>query len=549
MGKQRRNRNNKPYLNNNSNNSRNTENKEFEMNVPFKDMNLQDMHVKFNKRGKNDLAWYQNLKQMLKDVASLPFGNPAGVTFDRFPNATTAVGNSIYTNDSVPGVMALRFVPTFGNPQSATDPMNLAAQQIYVLDRRANSGAKNYDKTDVMMVIGAMDNAYILYEYAVRAYKVISDFDYMNRYKPDTLIKAMGFNPSDLRQHLADFRYFINNFAYKLASINVPNQFDIIKRHSWMCSYVYMDSDLDKAQLYLFVPEALYCYTEGTDSAPTSLQMKYLYELANLAAAPATGYTVAQFADMVDALMNPILGSQDVGVISGDLAKALGENGMIKIEPIAENESLAPVYNEEVLHEIQNADLRNGIMPSSLTQNLTDLVSGPFLQENYTAPTLTTDREKWILREQSRISHALSVNSNDPTPELSTVATRFCNTIVYNDSTNKISVNSVGSEIITGAYMYYLDNGTTIVQQLVFPALDVGPTNTATEQQAIIVAMLMKFDWGPSIDFIFIPEGLNAVAYLGDTKDYANYTLVTDDALKRINDVAIMSLWKVKDFN
>lgn len=49
--------------------------------------------------------------------------------------------------------------------------------------------------------------------------------------------------------------------------------------------------------------------------------------------------------------------SEDIGTMSGDILKAFGENAMFKLESIAEDFSVTPIYSQEVLSQINSAKI------------------------------------------------------------------------------------------------------------------------------------------------------------------------------------------------
>ena len=222
---------------------------------------------------------------------------------------------------------------------------------MYTIVRKANSGAVNYDKTDLMMTIIAMDNAYMLYEILLRAYRTIGKYDPNSRYMPDGLMFAQGFAPA-LQSELANFRGVLDLFCYQLGSINIPDEFDFIKRHSWMFTNVYADAASSKAQLYMYKPNGLYVWKEGSGNKPTYLEWTPWANLFN------TGEpisTVDQIQYAIDKVMQPILGSADIGTISGDIAKAFNESGMIQFQPVSQYEAIEPVYSMEVIQQMMNS--------------------------------------------------------------------------------------------------------------------------------------------------------------------------------------------------
>ncbi len=133
--------------------------------------------------GTNDVKWYQNVPGW-ENWASVPFSQKLGLPWR--PNVTTGTFNidnknwiiksNIGDYMGVAGVMELDFSPIYGYSDSPDDPINIAAQRIYAAVRRTQSGYAGYDKTDLMMLILAMDSLYMLYSDLCRAYKTIGKY-------------------------------------------------------------------------------------------------------------------------------------------------------------------------------------------------------------------------------------------------------------------------------------------------------------------------------------------------------------------------------------
>lgn len=403
----------------------------------------------------NDPKWYTNLEPIAKDYASLPMSQMLGVAA---PDITRGVGPQ-YDNTkrfTAPGVWEICFTPTIGmNNDGATAPINLAAQELYTLTRRANSGAKNYDKTDLMLVIMAMDSAYMLYEDMLRAYRVASTYSSVNRYYPNVVLRALGYLP-EVADDLSKFRGILDVFAFKLASVNIPDQLDIIKRHSWMCSNIYLDNDAPKAQSYAFVPRAIYKWTEGVDGAPTSLSKITMHEPTTQGNDSAL-WTLSTCVNMINTIMNPILGSEDVNTITGDMLKAFGETGMIKIRPVEDYASLVPVYSEEVCMQIRNMFCLPGLITSApgatgaIEQVLTSTVKGPYLSQKINVNTLSDGARRINTRP------ILNFITEEASPENVLVATRLMSTCDAPGSGGTTTLSVYGTEVIETSYIWTLN--------------------------------------------------------------------------------------------
>nr|AVX53752.1 putative capsid [Marmot picobirnavirus] len=536
-------------------------------------------HVVTDSKASNDASWYTHIYALAKDVASLALNLPVGpyqYSVESAPinypsewgddeiHLTKTISRSALT---VPGIMTIRLAPALGTCTSATAAANVAAQQLYTLVRKANSGAINYDKTDLMRMIIAMDSAYMVYEYLLRIYRTFGVYNYMNRYMPDSLLRAEGAMPV-LVDQLADFRALLDNFAYQLGSINVPDQFDFIRRHSWLFSHVYKDADTDKAQLYLFQPDGFYMWVEGQESKPSYLKYIKTEELFQVASGGGIA-AVTQMRVAIDKIMRPLLGSQDVGTMCGDLAKAFGEGGMIKIRPVADHEALVPVYDMEVISQMANAvifeesDLIRKTM--DIESSYSSLVDGPILVQQ---PVFEASAGAHATHK-----HLFNMQHQDVTPEEVMVATRLMTTldtpVILGNNTNGFPAKSWGTEIAVGMSIYtltHVDPGTTWDGLTVLKV----PQNMSVANSASsalisvnsnyhnlieIIVALAKFDNHPTV--YFLEGGTEAdVHILGGTYQYAGelqdincFIWLEDSKIADFNDVAIMSEFAAKDYN
>lgn len=539
--------------------------KEMEMNVEDVKFNKADLpHVITSCKSNNDPAWYGHIYPLLKDVASLPYSIPVGTAFNPYSkplyqqgSVMPAPSNPYHT---VPGVMTIEIAPTLGVAKDSTSAPNIAAQQLYTLVRKANSGAVNYDKTDLMMLVLAMDSAYMLYEMLLRAYRTLGVYNYMNRYLPDALMISTLFSP-ELANNMADFRGVLDLFAYQLASINVPDQFAFIQRHSWLFSNYYKDSDSQKAQIYSFIPQKLFVWTEGTGDAPTSLKATYIADLFQTNT-PAGEHPIisnlTQIRTAINTIMKPLLGSQDVGTMSGDLAKAFGEGGMIKIQAVEDHAAIEPVYDMEVIQQMMNATIIDAdIKGDDIVQEQSDLTAGPYLVSK---PYIESNMPLISSRKS-----LLNVRADDPNPELTMVATRLC-AVVDNVPASEEApyihyITSCGTEIVPRAYVWRfvpdangfvnIDNATALEVNQDFRVI-LNVTSVASDE-AEALALIATFDNHPSI---YIWEmvaasgsgqfsGVNLRAIM---QDFDNYTFLEDSTITQLNDVAVMSEFAVKDY-
>nr|QXV86442.1 capsid protein [Rat picobirnavirus] len=331
------------------------------------------------KSKRNDWQWYAQDPQLVKDTASFPFGNPVGNRINYGKGAGTVANSS-----SIPGIMAIYTSPSIGMADTAVDPINIATKDIYTWTRHENAGHTNYDAPDEMMYLIAADSAYSYLAYMKRLYGVAMTYSYTNRYFPMSAIYAMDGAFNDIISNLSDFRAYINVYAHRMQSMAIPASMSYMARHQWMYEGMYYDTmNNDKAQVFMYVPEAFYVYEEASnqdDAGVLRLQnfstMKYASRAVTPRSAgdPEPGHTVADLIAFGDSILNPILASEDFNIMSGDILKAYGRNGIVQLTKISEDYSVIPEYQEDVLDQINNCTLMGRrISPNRSSDNTSSI--------------------------------------------------------------------------------------------------------------------------------------------------------------------------------
>lgn len=374
----------------------------------------------------NDRSWYNANYQLVVDACSIGFATPLGLPMNVHAGTHT-----------VPGIMRLDYVPSIGLSEDNTSPVNMAAQSIYSYVNYANSRNTSYDRTDMMMFLLAMDSAYSYLSFLKRIYGIARLYSATNRYLPVSLLDSMGLDSAGILANLNNLRATINTFAAKLGSFFVPSTFTYLQRHAWMNYNIFSDSDKPfKSQLYYFYQQAYYKYNETTSPNGTSLIYTPLPTPAN-----SLGISYAQLVGFGNELLNPLLNSQDIGIMGSDMLKAFGESGLVKMNTISEDFTIDIAYSPEVLTQIQNTIAVGDI---SVSQHLADIT-----QDNNSGYIIQTLKavDKYSNFSNSELSGArnyfLNMPMVNPTPDDVMVATRDMSWI------DKKNLIHSGSEVVT----------------------------------------------------------------------------------------------------
>ena len=483
-------------------------------------------------RGMNDAAWYAENEFLLKDAASLAFSNALGTPYDL--KGKSHLSTELWT----PGIMGITTAPAVGISVGAESPVNVAARNIYSFVRHANSGHSNYDSPDLMLYLLAMDQVYSFYAWCVRAYGTLRVYNQKNRYLARALITAMGFNYDDILANLADFRYFINSFAVKAGSLCVPNTMSYFTRHAWMYSNVYQDSPSAKSQIYVFKPYDFLHFEPVSSGTGGSL-------VVSMASGGSwqglNNVTFAQVRTLGKMLIEPVITSEDMNIMSGDVLKAFGDSGVLKVNSVAEDYVVLPVYNEEVLSQIENITVVGN--PYDATEfNITQSPTGD-LQFN---PRFSDPTERLLMDK------LFNMHKDDVSPAEVMVASRLtpiATTRVEHDTFMLTPLSTCGTELVTNLIIYGYNTHAGAIQQIVNYGMFNLPSGSATGdvlqyQEALnTIAKYVNFDWAPMLALIW---GANdAKTFRGLIGDEDNYTIVNSDDLFKMHETALLSEFNV----
>nr|UDL14544.1 MAG: putative capsid protein [Hubei picobirnavirus 52] len=480
----------------------------------------------------NDPAWYGKSPALLRDAASLAFSNVTGNPI-RWSNLFTST-----LEQSMPGILALNWFPSYFSTNEATasmqnEALNVSGKNIYSYVRHANSGSANYDWQDLMLTIIAADNVFSLLAMGIRAYGVAMQWEQKNRYTPEHLLSAMGFDANSVLKDLAGFRYRLNLLIQKSSVIWVPTNMPIVARHFWLNSNVYMDNLSAKAQFYLYRMIGYYTFENTTSTSGGKLKFnKMLPEM-----------TADDYFRLVNAAMEILITDEDAGIMFGDMLKAYGKENLYSVSTIDENFRVVPSYSQEVLLQIHNAVAAPVSMKESelssydITQNID---TGTLNPPHWKTREGATQAARNALMAVGQTSMLNFKGSETPDPSMVMVATRSRNTILSVAAPeNGVSAMEMltGSEIITEFSIRKLEEGglnKRDINTVVF-------NNNTAGLYIQAVAELSKFDWAPIVYVVKISDSPLTNTLEGVYGDIDNYTILTPHEIDKMNQTAIMS--------
>lgn len=493
----------------------------------------------------NDVSWYAGSPQLLKDAGSLSFNDALGSNIAPMPEGYKITAGPSATNKTYisvgPGIMQIDFIPTIGST-GINSPITVASNKIYSYVRHANSGSKNYDAPDLMTYLIHMNNVYMLWNWGKRAYGIATTWEMKNRYIPETLLEASGWNPIDIRENLAQLRYYLNYFASALNSICVPNTMPLFQRTSYLVSNVFKEDDTDKAQMYVFRPGVFY---SANDLTP------------GLTCAGIVGdTTVREWQLIMQSMIRTVLNSEDLGIMSGDILKAYGSNNLYYLSPVEEGYTVHPAFVSDVLHQIHNATLVpvfdfNSYMDISITQ---DAGTNQLVQDIKIASTAPIPSERYLdflyntvepsdVMVGSRLTCIPRNFDYDVTSKGFVAAQATYGTEIIHDIEIYNWVRPCGDAnnltIITERVPSYYKTSSTIRQEFLTPS-------TGTPGGALM--SMAQFKYAPMIpctdvntvtdnDGIYTFDG----TFEGFTGPRDNFTIIDYNELYRLHELAVLS--------
>lgn len=510
----------------------------------------------------NDPSWYNMDKQLVDDVARIPFGAANGIVVD-------VAGY----REKFPGVMVLRWRPYAGPYKSANvHPINIAARNIYAFVRHANSGSRNYEAPDLMMYFFAMDSAYSYFAEISRVYSIALSAKGENRYMGVGLLRAMGYNAEDIIGNLASLRQALNVFGTQLNSFYVPSSLPLFNRHIWMAQSIFQDQPVKKSQYMVYAMSGCWLFNENG----------YL----NYTQLPQTGVKYSTIQGIFNQIIESLLPNEDIGIMSGDILKAYGENDLFFIKSVEDQFHIESTYSEEVLSQINGVTIlgdpyvsaghaavvyqntNNGLIYEAEV-DISDPVNPKFVGAlNNFAPTwgsydsaLSMSKVIETLPETAYTHHFVNMYKDDVKPDDVMVATRLTalpTEMVGVDggetsglSGIKCSNVQAGSEIITKVMLACFNPNTNAVDLTSIPSTwRIVNKSQAQDGQDVLnmLALFSKFDWHPALKMysgLDLGSGNLSLSYIGLFADIANWAQIDAEQLEAMHEVALLSEFAV----
>lgn len=478
----------------------------------------------------NDPSWYGSSPKLLGDAGKISFNNPAGLPINLSPDLTAdGLWNSHLSSVRFPGIMTYDIVTGPGVSHDNSSAVNVAARNLYSYIRHANSGHANYDSPDLMLYLLAADNAYMWYAHLIRLYGTMMLYVTGNRYYPKALVAAQGFNFEDLIEHIADLRFVINRYVKQIGSLCVPAELSLFKRHNWLYSNYFLDEDTVKAHMYLFRPAGFHIYNETAGAG----KLDWVdYDKLGNQTAPTPWKDFEDIVHICNIITASLMESEDIGIMSGDILKAYGNDKLLTLSMIPEDFTVVPSYSPEVLTQIHNASIVSGTNHTSL--NITqDVETGALLW----VPSAFANNAAQQVQFEAACSEnkLIDMPMSDPTPDDVMVATRLMAT-GYESPYGDILC---GTEFVSSASIVsYNSNGSLETKAIE----NGGKTNSS------LMAKMSMFHHHPTVYTVYYNGGDPSSTNFSDPAIWVtleNYTNMSQSDLLKLHEVAVLSEFNV----
>lgn len=508
----------------------------------------------------NDPKWYAADESLLRDSASIPYSWAVGTEIKLNNRYLVDTVESI-DSTCVPGVQVQYVHPIVPKTTDASDALNIASSAVYAFVRHANSGHANYDSPDLMLYLLSMSEIYSYITFVQRVYGTALLYSQRNRYMNRVLLEAMNVDATDVSNNLASLRYGINVLINKAASFAVPANMTLFNRRAFMYQNLYTEGESVKDQLYLYSPECFYKYSLNTDGSGMLAPVQW--RKTDVSSGEEHLYTVEEMLDFGNSLLQVIMYSEDLNIMSGDILKAYRDS-IIKLVSLPTDYTTLPVHDIGALEQMKNAvvigDCFNGLTIDPTAARIVQDPTHGFLQctptVKFTAvsgDTATLSGRKADGMNMLKSNMILTTESVEGTPEVTIENTRL---MVVGDKltgtgTSQTLTLDCCTEIIVAChyYSFHTEWGTGgavwtpyFEESAYYSMIDGSSTDNLTLQM-LKIPVLSNFKYHPRTAHAV--SETNAISYTGFIFDVDNYAVLDPQDIKRLHEASIMNMLHV----
>lgn len=465
---------------------------------------------------------------LLRDAATFNFVEPIGYSLD------LGTDDPVTKYHNIPGIITMTLAPSIGRCDRQNSAPNIAATNVFADVRRANSGRVEYEDWDLMFYYITMGNVYSFIQWCIRLYGCLNLASTVNRYLPIALVESQKVDYYNLRDNMANFRFWLNHFITRVAQFAVPATLPYIAEEIGLYQDLYCESTSIKDQLYMYVPEGFYTYHVDTEKGPHLMRLAlsdFYSDEGKL--------NVDCIMNYGECLLDAINQDQDWKIMSGDTAKAFGDN-LVKLALIDEMVALVPTVDLNVLNQFANATVVpvKGSSLDIIQKVLPEVAEGYMYHvPEYAFMDTVSDTVEFDYLSQNRI---LSLNGVDPTCESVIVATRLMHTCAHDASEDKLTLDG-GIALATNCHIWYYDQTGALRNVQAISIVSQGNTPSISEVGPNMerLCLLSQFKYAPRVHMYHVSgDGILSMFRYGSIDMFRT---MSPTEIRKLNDAAIMA--------
>lgn len=494
-----------------------------------------------NTAGRNDVSWYTHYPNLSIATAQFPYPYRPGMDIDLGSPSQTL-------NLRIPGIMEMRWYPSLGWSETATDPASIVCKELFAKVRKAyGAGDLLCDAPDFLVYLMALDGIFSYLASLRRIYRTLTAWTPDNYILPDTVLRAMGLSLEDIqsmRVNRNQLWQVINELTLMSRKFTCPAIMDIMNRHFWMNDNVYTDAQTINSQMYVFHQMGFYKYApQNMPSGDPASGLTIANNPFQNGAGTAAQTTVSGLYDFGRGLIEALVAWDDAYTINGYLSRAFEGTPNFIVDETPMDQTFTPVYSEEVLSQIENS---RPLWAGTLNVNSLDVSQDVLTNSIICKPTLklftaAADAPSGVgTYGLTYVTPIISQRSDNPSVADNIIASRLHTSVeaIPNDTVNARVI--AATEIPT--YWMVWTSGMTPSGML--PIMGMPQTvDSNFNPNWIYHTMAMEaFDWHPlSVLYVFASKTVKTYEYAYMVGDLHNLTSITVADLKNLHKVCVYS--------
>lgn len=525
---------------------------------------LEALSAKKNDKGSNDLAWWKNYPELLRDVVNFPFNWIPGTRVE----ITGDQGASDHLRLGTVAVATLR--PAIGLSTTDADAFNSQIRQLWLDMHRKYRGIGTYEKSDLGIAIIAINSVFETIAKFERMYGVINTYHVGNRVVPYALKEALRIS-NDLETNLADFRYMLNLYISKVIQLCLPKGLSVLMSDVVAISNIFKDSADRRAFMFMFDTDTYGVYDPTTLTTGGCVQFKnFGLHQSGVTPDARSAFTLADVQAILEECVSALLSDDDIARICSDLIAAYGPENVMqlaylpeeyKVEPVQDYErslqfhNLTIVRNAASIYEdsVVNATAADAFMaagvPIVIYQHdntvmcrlgVSDERAGGYtLNSGLVYPTVDSSSVDPTYGRSGEVIFDTWVDQPGETEVMcGTRYTSLCgNRVATATNVYRQSAVAFGTKVCSKLTLYAFDQGSSYIATPIFGSVwDV----TWTQANVISVNRFTQMDWHPL--FYVANTATGDIELFGDID---NFTKIGAENLRRLHEVALLSGYKI----